>query len=56
MQKYTAKNELVQAIDNLTEMFGEQELLREWIIYATTDELQGFVEHCEEIFKVESMI
>jgi hypothetical protein len=56
MQKYVAKNESVQALDNLIEMLGERALLQEWIIYASNDELQEFVQHCEDVFEVEAII
>ena len=56
MQKYTAKNESVLALDNLIEMLGERALLQEWIIYASNDEVQDFVQHCEDVFEVEAII
>lgn len=48
------KENYVNKMWDLMEMLGERDILMEYVIYSTLDELKEFVEHCETVFEVET--
>lgn len=47
------KTELMNKMYDLIEMMGETSVLHEYIYCATSEELQAFIEHCEDEWEVE---
>tara|TARA_B110000285_G_C14630804_1_gene383321 strand:+ start:68 stop:223 length:156 start_codon:yes stop_codon:yes gene_type:complete len=47
------KSELMTKMHDLIEMMGESSVLHEYTYYADSEELQAFIEHCEDEWDVE---
>ena len=48
------KDENVSKLYYLIETLGADTIVREWVCYASNDEIKEFVEHCEEFLEIEA--